>query len=329
MKPKITVFAMGGTIASAGRASAGVKPSLTAEMIVDAVPGIRDVAEVAAATFRNVPSPEVTLDDLLALRRAIVERIETGDRGVVVTHGTDTIEETAFVLDRIVGGDAPVVVTGAMRNPTMAGPDGPANLLNAARVAVATNARGLGTLLVMNDEIHAARYVQKARTANVAAFASSPFGPLGWIAEDTPRIAQLSVDRRLIAAPPEGSDAPVAIVTFGLGDDGRLIEGALDAGYAGIVVQGTGGGHVPGPIADLMVAANDRVPVVLASRVRHGELLHKTYDFAGSEVDLARRGVLSAGWLDAFKARLLLSLLLRTGADRDAIARAFEDWLVP
>jgi L-asparaginase len=129
--PSVSILALGGTIASTG-AGAGVTPTLTAEQLVESVPGLADLARIQADTFRQVPSPELTLVDLVALAREIERRIGAGDAGVVVTQGTNTIEETAFVLDLLVDSDAPVVVTGAMRNPTLPGADGPANLLRRA-----------------------------------------------------------------------------------------------------------------------------------------------------------------------------------------------------
>ena len=170
MLPRVAIFAMGGTIAMAERGEHGVKPSLGADALVEAVPQLAEVASIEAETFRLLPSPEVTIPDLFALADAIEQAVADGARGVVVTHGTDTMEESAFVLDRILALDAPVVLTGAMRNPTLAGPDGPANLLNSVRLAVHAPARGLGVMVVMNDEIHAARYVQKGVTSNPAAF---------------------------------------------------------------------------------------------------------------------------------------------------------------
>ena len=189
MLPSVAVFAMGGTIAMAGRGERGVTPSLDAAALVEAVPQLGKVASIEAQTFRLLPSPEVTLPDLFALADAIEQAVADGAHGAVITHGTDTMEESAFVLDRILALDAPVVVTGAMRNPTLAGPDGPANLLNAVRLAAHGPARGLGVMVVMNDEIHAARFVQKAETSNPAAFRSSPLGLLGWFAEGAVRLA--------------------------------------------------------------------------------------------------------------------------------------------
>ena len=329
MRPKVAIFAMGGTIAMAERGEHGVKPSLDAGALVEAVPQLVEAASIEAQTFRLLPSPEVTIPDLFALADAIEQAVAAGAHGAVVTHGTDTMEESAFVLDRILALDAPVVLTGAMRNPTLAGPDGPANLLNGVSLAVHEPARGLGVMVVMNDEIHAARYVRKAVTSNPAAFRSAPAGPLGWFAEGTVRLAGRPGPRRTLAVPRDAEVAPVALLTVTLGDDGRLIERALDAGYRGIVVECTGGGHAAAWVADKLAEAATRVPVVMASRTGAGEMLRQTYDFKGSEIDLLARGLISAGWLDGLKARLLLTLLLMTGADDATIRETFAAWLDP
>ena len=329
MLPRVAIFAMGGTIAMAERGEHGVKPSLGADALVEAVPQLAEVASIEAETFRLLPSPEVTIPDLFALADAIEQAVAGGARGVVITHGTDTMEESAFVLDRILALDAPVVLTGAMRNPTLAGPDGPANLLNAVRLAVHEPARGLGVMVVMNDEIHAARYVRKGVTSNPAAFRSAPAGPLGWFAEGAVRLVGSPGPRRRVGVARDAEVVPVALLTVTLGDDGRLIGRALDAGYRGIVMECTGGGHAAGWVADRLAEAAAQVPVVMASRTGAGEMLRQTYDFKGSEIDLLARGLISAGWLDGLKARLLLTLLLMAGADDAAVRDAFGAWLDP
>ena len=329
MLPKVAVFAMGGTIAMAARGEHGVKPSLDAAALVDAVPQLAEVAAIEARTFRLLPSPEVTIPDLFALADAIEQAVADGAQGAVVTHGTDTLEESAFVLDRILALDAPVVLTGAMRNPTLAGPDGPANLLNAVTLAAHGPARGQGVMVAMNDEIHAARHVRKAVTSNPVAFRSAPAGPLGWFAEGAVRLAGRPGPRHGVAVPRDAAPVPVALLTVTLGDDGRLIERALEAGYRGIVIECTGGGHAAGWVADKLADAAARVPVVMASRTGAGEMLRRTYDFKGSEIDLLARGLISAGWLDGLKARLLLTLLLTAGADDAAIRETFAAWLDP
>lgn len=329
MLPSVAVIAMGGTIAMGGQGARGVTPTLDAAALVEAVPRLGEAAAIEARTFRLIPSPEITIPDLFALAAAVERAVADGAHGVVITQGTDTMEETAFVLDRILALDAPVVVTGAMRNPTMAGADGPANLLAAVRLAAHEAAQGLGVLVVMNDEIHAARYVRKARTANPAAFRSAPAGPLGWFAEGTPRLACRPGPRHVVAVPRDAAPVPVALLTVALGDDGRLVACALDAGYAGLVVEATGGGHAAGWFADALAAAAAQVPVVLASRTGAGETLRRTYDFKGSETDLLDRGLIGAGWLDGLKARLLLTLLLMAGVDRPAVRETFAAWLDP
>lgn len=324
--PPVAVLSLGGTISSTRSGGPGVAPKLTGEELVEAVPELAGVAEVSAASFRRVPGSELTVDDVVALSEEIGRRLDGGAAGIVVTQGTDSIEETSFLLDLLVGRDEPVVVTGAMRNPTLPGADGPANLLSAVRVAASEAARGLGTVVVFNDEIHAARYVQKTHASNPATFASPWVGPLGWISEETVRVAVRPTGRRHVALPEGSRDRPVALYTVGLGDDGRSLPELGRLGYEGLVIEAFGGGHVPSGIVGHLEELALTMPVVLASRTRGGEVLRQTYGFAGSEMDLLSRGLISAGVLVSFKARLLLSLLLRTGASKHAVAETFEGW---
>lgn len=326
-RPRITVLALGGTIAMTSNGPGGVVPTLTGEALVAAVPALADVADIDASSFRQLPGAHLQYDDLDALAQAIRTVCANGSRGVVITQGTDTIEETAFALDRLLQLDAPVVITGAMRNPTLPGADGPANLLAAVHVAVSKEARGLGCLVTMNDEIHAARFVRKIHTSSPAAFASPLSGPIGWVSEGQVRIA---VQPRAIP-PIQHADsqvnARVALVTVALGDDGVLITALQPHGFDGIVVEATGGGHVSPGVAAALGEAAQHVPVVLASRTGAGEILARTYGFTGGEIDLQRRGLIRAGWLDGLKAKILLTLLIRHGyRDRAVIARAFEPW---
>lgn len=307
----------------------GVSLSHSAEMLIAAVPALADIAAIEAHSFRQLPSPDITLDDLTALAREINQRLDDGVRGIVVTQGTDTLEESAFVIDRLVQKDAPVVFTGAMRNPTMPGPDGPANLFHAVLVALDQQARGIGTLVVMNDEIHAARYVQKLHTTSPAAFQSSPAGAIGWIIEKQARIVTRPGGRYPVALPAAPKSVRVARLTAGLDEDGALVDLALQAGYHGIVIDATGGGHVPKAMVEALGQAARRIPVVFASRTRHGDTMQTTYDFPGAETDLLARGLIPAGWLDGIKSRLLLTLLLRAGAGDEEIRQAFDSWRYP
>lgn len=326
-KPTVTVLALGGTIAMTRSDQGGVVPTLTGEMLVAAVPALTEVAAIDARSFRQVPGAHLRFDDLEALADAVAEAVAGGARGVVVTQGTDTIEETAFALDRLLDIEAPVVVTGAMRNPTVPGADGPANLLAAVRVAGSEAARGLGCLVVLNDEIHAARFVRKTHTSSPAAFTSPLAGPVGWVGEGNVRLAARVENVPALSRTRTADDARVALVTIALGDDGTLIDAARQAGFAGMVVEATGGGHVAPAVADALERAATAMPVVLASRTGAGEVLARTYGFPGGEIDLQRRGLIRAGWLDGLKAKVLLTLLLRRGqSGREDVSAAFRPW---
>jgi L-asparaginase len=318
---------MGGTISSVDSGGKGVEPTLTGEALVSDVPQIAGVAEVSAESFRQASSGELKVEDLVELAAEISARIDGGAAGAVVTQGTDTIEETSFVLDLLVDREAPVVVTGAMRNPTLPGADGPANLLAAIQVAVSGAARGLGTVVVLNDEIHLARFVRKTHTSNPATFRSDPVGPVGWVSEGVPRVVLRPVGGHKVDLSGDAEDRPVALYHVVLGDDGRLLPKLEEEGYAGLVVEAMGGGHVPSLMAETLEDLASRMPVVLASRTGGGEVLRSTYGFVGSEIDLLDRGLTYASHLDGRKARLLLTLLLRSGASREEISETFDAWL--
>jgi L-asparaginase len=323
--PRIALLALGGTIAMTADGGSGVAPRLDSEDLVAAVPELAAVADVAAESFRRTPGAHLTLEDVGALARAIAALPSHAVDGVVVTQGTDTLEETAFLLDLLLSDDRPVVITGAMRNPTLPGADGPANLLAATQVAGSRAARGLGVLVVANGTVHSARFVRKAHTQSPAAFVSTP-GPLGWISEGSPRIVAHPLPAVRLDVSVHGPQR-VALITAALDDDGGLVRAALDGGWAGIVIEALGGGHVPPAWIGHLDATVARMPVVLSSRTGAGEVLRDTYAFAGSEQDLLSRGLISGGWLDGPKARILLTLLLRGGAEGGAVAAAFASYL--
>ncbi len=326
--PKVTVLSLGGTISSTGSQGKGVAPTLTGEALVTDVPQIAEVADVSAISFRQVASGELTVQDLVELSREIERSADQGSDGVVVTQGTDTIEETAFVLDLLVDREIPVVVTGAMRNPTLPGADGPANLLTAVQVAASQVARGIGTLVVFNDGIHVARFVRKTHTSNPATFSSDPLGPVGWISEGNPRVVlRPGAGHKIRLSEESREEGRVALLTMSLGDDGKLLEAIQQNGYNGLVIEAMGGGHVPSVMVDTLAEISGNMAVVLASRTGTGEILRSTYGFPGSEMDLIQKGLIPAGYLDGLKSRLLLTLLLRSGAGLKEISQAFEQYL--
>jgi len=324
--PRIAFIPYGGTIASVVKAGVA-SPSLDIGAMARELPGVREIAEVIPQKSRQLASPHMTVRDLLDIAAAARAAIAGGCRGIVVSQGTDTIEEIAFGLDLLIDADDPVVVTGAMRNASLPSADGPANVIAAIRVAASQPARGLGALVVLNDEIHAARFVRKSHTASTGTFRSAATGPLGWLAENDVRIVMRPARRFHVAVPDAAPVAPVCLLKMSLGDDGRLLPHVAAAGYAGLVLEGFGGGHLthdaaaPGVLETLI----GKMPVVLASRAGSGEVLRSTYGFAGSETDLIGRGVIYAGALDGPKARILLTLLLMRGAGRDEVRRTFAE----
>ncbi len=315
------MLAMGGTIAMAPVATGGVAPALDAESLVAAIPELAGSGvEITARTLRSLPSPSVGFDDLKALHAAIAAELADGADGVVVTHGTDTLEESAFLLDATVDTPAPVVVTGAMRHPTAAGADGPANLLAAVRTAADTAARDLGVLVVLNDEVHAARHVVKAHTTSPAAFVSPGTGPLGLLVEGAPALRRLAPVRPALPIP--ANTPRIGLFTISLGDDGEVLRLAAPA-LDGAVLAAVGGGHVPAAMVPAVAEAAARIPVVLTSRAGAGPVLTGTYGYPGSEIDLLARGVHHGAALHPLKARLLLHLLVADGAAREQVGAVF------
>ena len=324
-RPRISLISLGGTIAMTGEGAQGVVPTLTTEAILASVPGVSEIADVETVSFRRVPGAHLVEDDVVEVASLIGSRIHGRADGVVIVQGTDTLEESAFLLDTILGVEVPVVFTGALRNPDMVGADGPANLLAALVTAASPSVRELGALVVMNDQIHSARFVRKVHASSPSAFASPLIGPIGWVSEGNVRIVARPVRTRSRPIPKGSRTHPVALLKATLGDDGRLVRAVRDLAFEGLVMEGFGGGHVPTGVADALEVAASMMPVVLASRTGSGEVLQRTYGFTGSEMDLLRMGLIPAGDLDGPKARLLLSVLLRIGATRRDIVQAFEE----
>lgn len=306
-------------------AEGGIAPKLGAAELVASVPALAEVAEIEAQSPFKLPSPSLSKANLVDVAGVVEKALASSFDGAVVIQGTDTIEESAFLLDLLVASDKPVVVTGAMRGADAPGADGPANLLSSAIVAASSEARGLGTLAVLNYDIHAARFVQKAHTALPSAFLSPLVGTLGVVAERRARFyARVGRNPHLPSA--DGPPAPVALIKFAMGDDGRLLSSLPGLGYAGVVIEGMGAGHVPADVAPILGALAEKVPVVLASRAPAGPVFTQTYGYPGAEIDLIERKLVPAGYLDGLKARILLGLVLRKTRDASAVAAAFAPY---
>jgi L-asparaginase len=263
---------------------------------------------------------QVTLPEALAIARGAAGEASAG-RGVVVTHGTDTLEETAFLCDLLYAGDAPVVFTGAIRPASAPGADGPANLRDAVALARSDAAAGLGALVAFAGEVHAARAVRKSSSTAPSAFSSPGVGPLGHVREGRATIVH-RIERRP-PIPVAELDASVHVVAAGLGTDGALVEAAVAAGADGLVAVALGAGHVPPPFLAAVRRAAAAVPVIATVRPERGAILHETYGFEGAERDLRASGAICAAALSPAAARIKLLACLGAGYDRAAIGAAF------
>ncbi len=297
-KPTVVLFATGGTIAmntpsgpSAGGGGGGAMPALTGADLVKAVPALKRVADVEYEQVCNVPGPSIRFENLLDLLGRIRERFADANvSGGVVTHGTDTIEETAYFLDLVLGRGKPVVVTGAMRHAGLLSSDGPANLYQSVKVAASPEAVDRGALVVLNGTIHAAAEVTKLNTQSVETFHSPDFGPIGGVFEE--RVVFVRSPRRRRALPVTAITHKVAMVKMAVDPDPEFLEAIIGARPDGLVLEAVGGGHVPQtalPFIDQAMRQGTRV--VMCTRVPVGPLLTETYGFAGSETDMRKRGI--------------------------------------
>ncbi|APE20974.1 MULTISPECIES: asparaginase [Streptomyces] len=317
---RVTVFTLGGTISARG----GDAARMSGQEVLAELGGDHDIV---LNDFRRVPSSTLTHADLAALAAEIRATVAAGS-GVVVVQGTDTLEETAFLLDLLCTTEQPIAVTGAMRRPDLPGADGPANLAAALAVAADPACRDLGVLVVLADEIHAARLARKSHTTSVATFTSPGAGPLGTVVEGEPRILFRPAVPAAACPLKLDPEVRVALVTLSLGDRGELLD-AVDDRFQGLVVAAFGAGHAPGWLVEPLAEIARRIPVVLASRTGGGATLTDTYRSPGSEYDLLHHGLIPAGPLDPAKARILLHTLLSSGAagpagyDRPRITAAF------
>jgi L-asparaginase len=298
MARAVTVLTTGGTIAMEG--DGGAVPALDAERLTQGL-------EVAARSLVNKPSVQLTSEDVLLAARTAAAECAAG-RGVVVTCGTDCIEEVAVVIDLMT--DGPVVVTGAIRPSGTAGADGPANLRDAIAVAAAL---GRGTVVCFGGELHAAREVRKSDSTSPRAFSSPRSGPLGRVDEGEVTLHRAAPTA--VSLPVEHLDARVHIASAALAADGSAVE-ALAAVSDALVAVVLGAGHTPPAFLAAMREAAQRMPVVATVRPERGQILRATYGFEGAEPDLHASGAVVAGHLSAAAARMALLAWLGTAKGR-------------
>ena len=313
------VLAAGGTISMTGES--GATPDLDAEGLLASIPSLADHDGLQAQTVTNLPSAHLTLDDQLQICRRARDAARRGI-GVVVTHGTDTLEETAMLCDVVHDAEAPIVFTGAIRPASAPGADGPANAVDAVSVAASEAAAGLGVLVCFGGEIHHARCVRKTDTTSLVAFSSPQTGPLGRVTEGHPTIWS-RIPRNPPLDPPH-LGGRVLVVGTGAGDDGTLARAALDTEPDGVVIGTLGAGHLAPAVLELWAEAADKIPVVAYCRPERGVILSATYGYRGSERDLRETRIIPAGFLSPQAARMKLLACLASGLEIDEIRWAFH-----
>ena len=317
-RPRIVVITTGGTIASSPGGS------LAGDSLVAAVPQVLEHADVRVEEIYRIGSSQMTPDHWLTLAARVNELFEDDPAltGIVVTHGTDTLEETAFFLNLTVHDARPVVVVGSMRSADAVSADGPANLVNAVRVAVSPEARGHGVLVVLNEDIAAARDVWKTHNQRVETFRSPDLGFLGYVDPDAVVFHRRTLRPHTTASPFQvgGLEAlpNIMIVSDYTGADGRLLSSAAEAGADGVVVVTFAGGRLSAGMREGVRAATAAgLPVVLASRIPGGRIVGQPAEPLGA---------LLAADLPAHKARILLMLGLTRTREIAELKRLFETY---
>lgn len=324
MKNILIVFT-GGTFSMMIDESTGsAVPHYSGEELLVKIPEARNLANISCYDFGKFPGPHMTPELMLQLSNKIKELINSGSYdGVIVTHGTDTLEETAYFLDLSIKTALPIVVIGSMKNSSEADWDGPRNLLDAIQVCLNENCKNLGVLVCLNGEINAASEVTKTFTEEIDSFRSLDFGALGFVQNG--RVILNRLPRKLEKIETDRINTNIDLITVYAGMDEKFFKFSADSGADGIVVEALGVGNVP-PAAfeGIKYAVEKNIPVVLVSRCPAGETLD-IYGYPGAGKWLHNLGVLFAGYLNGQKARIKLILSLGVTTDINELRKIFEE----
>jgi L-asparaginase len=322
--PTVAIITTGGTIAQKYDAEAGgVVPAVSGEALVEAVPALKELAQLRVIPLVNIDSRDMTPELWLRLARLVNETLaDPAVAGVVVTHGTDTMEDTAYLLDLTLASDKPVVLTGAQRDASTPDADGPRNLLNAVRQVIDPHAGGRGVTVTFDSKIYYARPVTKRHTSHVNAFAAGHFGQAGEIDDEQVTWFGRPERRAQFVIPDELPKVDLVYVYPGA--DGGLIDSAVERGARGIVVCGYGIGNVNLPVFEAIERAREKdVHVVLTTRVAEGRV-YPVYGGEGGGSSMKDIGVVFGEDLLPWKARILLMLAL-TATDEPGEIQGFFD----
>jgi L-asparaginase len=324
--PRIVLITTGGTIGSRIDPATGAVSALqTSRELVEMLPELASIADVEIDAFTVVNSWNMTPERMFALVQNIRRHVDRDDvAGVVVTHGTDTVEETSLMADLLLHSRKPVVFVAAMRNLSETGADGPRNLADAVRVAIIDDSVGRGVTLVVNESIHSARYVTKTNTVNPQTFQSPEYGPIGQVTGTGIRYFHTVPERQPINASDIESRVPVIAAVAG--SNAGVIDWYVEQDVRGIILEGSGAGNVPAEIVPgVERAIRKEIPVVLTTRVQNG-FLSPTYGTgvaSGGGFDLVRAGVIPSMYWRAPKARIALMMALGAGLDYEALRELY------
>lgn len=321
---KVAVVSCGGTISMKvdSKIQAAV-PSLSGEDLLSMVTGIEKYAQTESYNFSNVPSPHISPEDMMELSKYIKKLLLRDDIcGVVVTHGTDTLEETAYLLDLTIKSDKPVIVTGSMRSSSELGYDGPANLSAAIITALSDEAKNLGVLVCLNDELNCASEVVKASSMSLNSFRTPIMGPIGIVDNNEAFIYRRNVRKQYIET--DSIETKVNLIKSASGMDSSFIDFSISNNAKGIVIEGMGRGNLP---PDMVIgvkrAIQKGIVVVLVSRCFEGRVLD-TYGYYGGGKHLRNLGIIFGDNLSGEKARIKLMLALSKNSKVNDIRYLFE-----
>lgn len=325
MKRKVVIIFTGGTISMKIDPDLHAAiPALNASEIISTVHNIEDIADVEIVNFSNIPSPHMDVNMMMELSFLAERHISREEvSGLIITHGTDTLEETAYLLDLRLNSPKPIILVGAMRNNSELGYDGSSNL--AAAICTATSKKSLnkGVLVVMNNEVIAASEVTKSNTLSLNTFKSPEFGPLGIVDSGEVIFYRDIIKRKFIDS--KKIENKIALIKTVPGMDNDIIDFYIENNYKGLVIEGMGRGNIP---PNLLVGVKKalalNIPVVLVSRCYSGRVLD-SYGYEGGGRDLTKLGVILGGHLPGQKARIKLMLLLGYTSDITILKDLFEE----
>lgn len=323
MKKKILIIHTGGTISMSEDAATGAVSPGDHNPITDKTNSLIELADIIVEEPFNLPSPHITTKEMLTLKQLIEAHYHNNQiDGVVITHGTDTLEETAYFLDLTVQVNIPIVVTGAMRSSNEIGSDGLYNLIESIRVASQEEAIGKGVLVVLNDEIHTAKNVTKTHTSNVSTFQSPQYGPIGTITKRSINFHHAPTNKECYRI--ESITKKVALIKAYAGMDSALLLAINELSYDGVVIEALGQGNLPpAAAAGIKLLIENHIPVVLVSRCFNG-IVQDIYGYEGGGKKLKDLGVIFSNGLNGQKARLKLLIALSYTSDIKEVENIFH-----